>query len=217
MEHKPNIILLGPPGAGKGTISEVLIEKFDLEHISTGNIFRREIAEKTDLGGKISEIVKNGRLVSDELTVEVVTNRIKILEKGLLFDGFPRTLPQARMLDKFFETNGRKISAVVFINLAEEEILKRLGLRRTCSKCKAVYNLVSKPPKKENVCDICASELILREDDKPETVKKRLEVFHRQTEPLIEYYKANHKFFEIDGSGLPGEVAVRVFEVMSDI
>jgi len=217
MKDNLNIILLGAPGAGKGTLAEVVISKFKVSHISTGNIFRQEISNKTELGLKISELIKNGKLVPDDLTVEVLVNKIKDMSGGMLFDGFPRTLAQAESLDKFLSQQGKAISAVIYINLPEEEILNRLSLRRTCKNCKSVYNLVSMPPKQENVCDKCGGELILRSDDKPETVKERLSVFHKQTEPLINYYRAGNKFFEINGVGLPEEVSGRVLKVLDSI
>jgi len=217
MNKNPNIILLGAPGAGKGTTAEFLVGKFDLVHISTGDIFRQEIAQKTELGIKISNIVKSGKLVSDDIVSEVVINKIKDISKGILFDGFPRTVTQAESLDKFFKANSKKISVVLFINLTEEEILTRLSLRRTCKNCKMVYNLASKPPRQMNVCNKCGGALILRSDDKPETIKKRLAIFNKQTAPLVDYYKANHKFFEIDGIGLPVEVSERVFKILGSL
>jgi adenylate kinase len=214
MRKDLNIILFGAPGAGKGTLAERLVEELGLIHISTGDIFRREIADKTELGKKISAIVKGGGLVPDELVTDVVTGSIKNADKGFLFDGFPRTLPQAEGLDKFFAHTDRKITAVVFIDLNEEEILRRLSLRRTCENCKIVYNLVSKSSKKENICDKCGGKLILREDDKIETVRERLKVFYRQTAPVIDYYKKNPGFYKVEGMGSPQEVCSRVLKTL---
>jgi adenylate kinase len=214
MDKKANIILLGPPGAGKGTLAEVLARELDMIHLSSGDIFRQEMAAKTELGVKISEMVKSGKLVCDDLTLGVVLEHIKDVRKGVLFDGFPRTLPQAKGLDDFLKSTDKKITAVVFIDLSEDEILKRLSLRKTCGNCKAVYNLVSKPPRKKGVCDKCGGKLILREDDKPQTIKKRLAVFNEQTAPLIDYYRANHKFYKVAGVGTPDEVSGRVLKVL---
>lgn len=214
MREDLNIILLGAPGSGKGTMAEVLVKKLGLLHLSTGNMFRQEINRKTALGIKIAETVKNGKLVSDDMTLEIVINTIRQIGRGLLFDGFPRTLTQAEGLDRFFKENDRKITAVIFLNLTDEEVLKRLSLRRICRNCKAVYNLVSKLPSKEGICDKCGGELILRSDDKPETVKKRLAVFKEQTAPLVDYYRSNHRFFEIDGIGSPKTVSERVLKTV---
>lgn len=214
MDKRVNIVLLGPPGAGKGTLAEVLAGKLGLGHLSTGDIFRKEISSKTELGVKISEIVKSGKLVSDELTCEIVLNRIKDSEKGFIFDGFPRTLYQAGRLDEFFRSIGRKIDAVVFVDLKDDEISRRLSLRRTCENCKTVYNLVSKPSHNQGICDKCGGKLILREDDKPNTVRERISVFKKQTQPLIDYYRKNHNFYKVDGFGTPGEVSERVLKVL---
>lgn len=181
------IIMLGPPGAGKGTQAEFLSEKFDIPQISTGAIIRGVIASGSDEGKKMKELIDKGMLLPDETVVSMVKNRLAEpdCEHGFILDGFPRTIEQAKALDK----TGVKIDRVLSIELSDEEILKRLSGRRECKNCRASYHLEDKPPKKDGVCDRCGGELITRDDDKPETIKNRLEVYHDLTEPLKKYYE----------------------------
>lgn len=212
-----NIILLGCPGSGKGTQAAQLCRSFGFVHLSTGDIFREEIGRKTPLGKRAAEYVNSGWLVPDAIVMEMVTARLNGEKGQILFDGFPRTLEQAEALDAYLATADRKIDAVVFINVREEEVLRRLTGRRNCSKCGEVYNLSTNPPVKENVCDKCSGALIVRDDDTPATVTKRLMVYRDLTQPLVAYYRANHIFHEVDGARSPEEVAGEITALLETI
>jgi len=205
-----NIILLGAPGSGKGTAAQDLCHQLDLRHLSTGDIFRDEIGRKTELGVKVQKLVESGKLVPDSMVLDIVTGAIAKESRGLLFDGFPRTLEQAEGLDNFFSRQSKKIDAVVLLDVPEDVIVGRLTSRRTCTKCKHVYNLVSTPPAKAGVCDKCGAELYQRADDMPETVSKRLMVYRDQTEPLVAYYKASNRLLKIDGARKPAAVVADI-------
>ena len=183
-------ILLGPPGAGKGTQAVKIVEKYGIPHISTGDIFRENIKNETELGKKAQEYMNRGELVPDELVVEIATDRLlkDDCKEGFLLDGFPRTVFQAEKLDEFLQAHGQKLDVVIDIEVEKQELLTRLTGRRVCKKCGASYHIVNIPPKKEGICDICGGELFQRPDDSLETAKSRLEVFYRQTQPLIDYY-----------------------------
>lgn len=195
------IIMLGAPGAGKGTHAGQISEKYGIPHISTGDIFRENIKKGTELGKKAKGYMDAGDLVPDELTCDLVVDRIHQddAKNGYILDGFPRTIPQAEALTKALEKNGEKIDYALEVDLADEKIIERMSGRRVCE-CGATYHIVNIPPKKEGICDKCGKELVLRKDDAPETVKKRLEVYHEQTAPLIEYYKNAGILHVIDGS-----------------
>jgi len=196
-----NIILLGCPGAGKGTQAKILAEKYGLKHIATGDLFRAEIAAKTPLGLKVADYLKNGTLVPDNVVVEMVAGKLDgSSAAGYVLDGFPRTLEQAQALDGVLKNAGQRIDAVAYINMNEAEVVRRLTSRRSCSKCGALYNLLTKPPKTEGKCDACGGDVVQREDDSEATVKKRLLVYNDLTAPLISFYKSEVPFFEIDGS-----------------
>lgn len=195
-----NVILLGAPGSGKGTAAGALVKEFNLRHVSTGNIFREIIAKDTELGQKLDAILKDGNLVPDELTMEIVCQALKGETKGLLFDGFPRTITQAEGLDNFFKEEGRDITAVILLNVPEALVIERLSLRRSCPKCGRVYNLKGMPPKDGVHCDDDGSDLAIRKDDKPEVIQDRFKVYHEQTSPLIAYYKAKNILYEVDAS-----------------
>ncbi len=201
------IVLLGSPGAGKGTQSKMLSLKYKLEHISTGDIFRSEIEKKTELGKKVEGFVKNGALVPDELVVELVAARLDTSTGNWLLDGFPRTLEQAKELDKYLKANGQGIDMVLYLAMEREENIARLTSRRTCSECGDVYNIASRPSQMEGKCDRCEGKLIQRADDTEETVKKRLVIYEDLTAPLVAYYKAEHEFNEVDGGGSFQDVA----------
>ncbi len=205
-----NIILLGYPGSGKGTQAKVLSQKLGMFHVSTGDIFREEIAKKTQMGQEVAGYLAAGRLVPDKLVMEVLKARLNTETRGLLFDGFPRTVDQAESLDNWFSGRGQSIDAVIFLNISEEEVAKRLGARRTCTGCGRIYNTVTNPPAKENVCDACGKPLAVREDDKPGVVARRIQVYKDQTEPLLAYYRASGNFFEADGGLAPEAVAEKV-------
>ena len=196
------IIMLGAPGAGKGTQAIKLAEKYAIPHISTGDILRANIKSGTKLGVKAKAFIDKGLLVPDELVVDLVVARLDEAdcENGYVLDGFPRTIPQAKALDTALQTMGQKIDYAINVEVPDENIVNRMGGRRACLKCGATYHVVYAPTKVENVCDTCQGELVLRDDDKPETVQKRLQVYHEQTQPLIEYYTEKNVLVEVDGT-----------------
>ena len=183
-------VLLGPPGAGKGTQAVRLVEKYGIPQISTGDIFRKNIKEGTELGKKAQEYTNSGKLVPDELVVDLVKDRLQQEDcaNGYLLDGFPRTIFQAEELDKFLEEQGQKLDAVINFEVGNETLIERLTGRRVCKACGAGYHIINMPPQKEGICDKCGSELIQRKDDTRETAVKRIEVYEESTAPLIEYY-----------------------------
>ncbi|MEE0956171.1 MAG: adenylate kinase [Eubacterium sp.] len=196
------IIMLGAPGAGKGTQAKKIAEKYGIPHISTGDIFRSNIKNGTELGRKAKEYMDKGLLVPDELTCDLVVDRIAQDDavNGYVLDGFPRTIPQAEALTEALKKRGEAIDYAVDIEVPDANIVKRMGGRRACLTCGATYHVEFNPPKKEGICDTCGGELVLRDDDKPETVQNRLDVYHKQTQPLIDYYKAAGVLFEVDGT-----------------
>lgn len=196
------IIMLGAPGAGKGTQAKKIAEKYGIPHISTGDIFRANIKEGTELGKKAKTYMDQGLLVPDELTVDLVIDRVAKddAQNGYVLDGFPRTIPQAEALDKALSGRGEKIDYAVNVEVPDESIVNRMSGRRACTACGGTYHVKYNAPKKEGICDACGGELVLRDDDKPETVKKRLDVYHDQTQPLIEYYTKQGVLKEVDGT-----------------
>ena len=196
------IIMLGAPGAGKGTQAKKIAAKYEIPHISTGDIFRANIKNGTELGKKAKTYMDQGLLVPDELVVDLVVDRVNQDDctKGYVLDGFPRTIPQAEALDAALEKMGQKIDYAIDVDVPDENIINRMSGRRACVDCGATYHIVYNPPKKEGICDVCGQELVLRDDDKPETVKKRLDVYHDQTQPLIEYYQKAGVLAEVDGT-----------------
>ena len=196
------IIMLGAPGAGKGTQAKMIADKYGVPHISTGDIFRANIKEGTELGKKAKTYMDQGLLVPDELVVDLVVDRVKNddCKKGYVLDGFPRTIPQAECLDKALSEMNDSMDYAINIDVPDENIITRMGGRRACVGCGATYHVVNIPPKKEGICDRCGGELILRDDDKPETVKKRLDVYHEQTQPLIDYYTKKGIIKDVDGT-----------------
>jgi len=195
------LILLGAPGAGKGTQAAVLVEKFNIPHVSTGDIFRSNIKNGTELGKKAKEYIDRGALVPDEITVGIVKDRIgqPDCEKGFILDGFPRTIPQAEYLEEALKSMGVELDYVIDIHVPDSEIIKRLSGRRVCPVCGKSYHIVYNPPKQEGICDGCGSAVIQREDDREETVINRLKAYHEQTEPLIEYYREKGKLLAVKG------------------
>ena len=181
------LILLGAPGAGKGTQADFIRNKLNIPVVSTGNLLRSAMAHGTELGKKVASFMDSGSLVPDELVIDLVRERIAQpdCEKGMIFDGFPRTVAQAEALDKVM-----KVDAVIFLHVEDDVIVHRMGGRRTCPECQTTYHVVSHPPKQEGVCDKCGSELGIRKDDRPEVVRQRLAVYHKQTEPIVKYYEA---------------------------
>jgi adenylate kinase len=202
-----NIILLGYPGSGKGTQAKVLSQKLGLFHVSTGDIFREELARKSPLGQEVSGYISAGRLVPDRLVLEVLKARLAVETRGLLFDGFPRTVEQAEGLDSWFESRSQAIDSVIFLDVPEAEVAARLGSRRTCTGCGKIYNTISNAPAKENVCDVCGKPLMTRDDDKPEVIARRIQVYKDQTEPLLAYYRSSGVFHKVDASRAPEAVA----------
>lgn len=196
------IIMLGAPGAGKGTQAKQIADKYGIPHISTGDIFRANIKNGTELGRKAKTFMDQGLLVPDELVVDLIMDRFKEAdcEKGYVLDGFPRTIPQAEALDNALAAIGEKVDYAVNVEVPDENIVRRMSGRRACVGCGATYHMVYNPSKTEGVCDRCSGELILRDDDKPETVNKRLGVYHQQTQPLIAYYDNKGVLKEVDGT-----------------
>lgn len=196
------VIMLGAPGAGKGTQAKKIAAKYHVPHISTGDIFRANIKNGTELGKKAKTYMDQGLLVPDELVVDLVVDRVNQEDcvDGYVLDGFPRTIPQAEALDKALADLGQKVDYAVNVEVPDENIVTRMGGRRACVGCGATYHLEYAPTKKEGICDTCGRELILRDDDKPETVTKRLNVYHEQTQPLIDYYNQAGILKEVDGT-----------------
>jgi adenylate kinase len=203
-----NLVLLGPPGAGKGTQADRLRNDFKLPYYSTGIILREAVAEESDLGKEAKSYMDNGDLVPDELISRAVAERFDSGEAddGFLLDGFPRTVGQAEVLDDILKSRGHKLTSVLLIEASDDEVVRRLSGRRTCAKGNHVYHVEFDPPKHEGVCDQDGSRLIQRDDDRPETVRKRLSVYHDQTEPLIEWYDGQDLLMRFDGSRSPDEV-----------
>lgn len=206
------VILLGAPGAGKGTQVTNIAVNLDLVQMSTGDLFRQAAAEGTELGKQAQAYMKEGKLVPDEITIKMVMEKMSVVDikSGVVFDGFPRTLNQAETLDKAMEETNKKIDTVVYIKVGEEELLKRLSGRWICRNCQTPYHSVSSPPKVAGKCDKCGGELYQRTDDQPETVKNRLKVYFSQTAPLIDYYRKAGKLMEIDGEGDIEEISRRL-------
>ena len=196
------IIMLGAPGAGKGTQAKKIAEKYQIPHISTGDIFRFNIKEGTELGMKAKAYMDQGGLVPDELTIGMLMDRFQKedCQNGYVLDGFPRTIPQAESLTNALNERGQKIDYAVNVDVPDENIVNRMSGRRACLSCGATYHIVYKPSKVEGICDVCGDKLVLRDDDKPETVKKRLSVYHDQTQPLIDYYKEAGVLANVDGT-----------------
>jgi adenylate kinase len=203
-----NLIFLGPPGAGKGTQAEKLNADFDLPYIATGDILREAVKSGTDLGKKAKEYMDQGELVPDDIIIAVILEKVSGEEAadGFLLDGFPRTVAQAEALDEAFAKRDRRLTATLLLDVPDEELIRRLAGRRTCAKNGHPYHVEFNPPKQEGVCDVDGSELIQRDDDKPEVVRKRLEVYHRSTAPLVEYYDERGLLRRFDGTLPPTEV-----------
>jgi len=207
-----NLTLMGPPGAGKGTQAERLVEDFDLPYYATGDILRAAVKEESNLGREAKEYMDRGDLVPDDVICRVIMERLDSEEAadGFLLDGFPRTLPQAEVLDEALEKRGRTLTAALLIDAPDEEVIRRLSGRRICVKNQHVYHVEFDPPKNEGVCDQDGSRLIQRDDDKPETLQKRLDVYHEQTEPLIDWYEDKGLLRRFDGARSPDEVHDRI-------
>lgn len=212
------IIMLGAPGAGKGTQAKMIAEKCGIPHISTGDIFRANIKNGTELGAKAKEYMDKGLLVPDELVCDLVVDRIQQAdcEKGYILDGFPRTIPQAEALEAALNAIEQKLDYAIDIDVPDENIINRMSGRRACVGCGATYHVVFNPTKVEGKCDVCGESLILRDDDKPETVKKRLDVYHTQTQPLIDFYTERKVLVEVDGTQSMGKVFDDIMKILGE-
>lgn len=212
------IIMLGAPGAGKGTQAKMIAEKCGIPHISTGDIFRANIKNGTELGAKAKEYMDKGLLVPDELVCDLVVDRIQQAdcEKGYILDGFPRTIPQAEALEAALNAIEQKLDYAIDIDVPDENIINRMSGRRACVGCGATYHVVFNPTKVEGKCDVCGESLILRDDDKPETVKKRLDVYHTQTQPLIDFYSARKVLVEVDGTQSMDKVFEDIMKILRE-
>lgn len=210
------IIMLGAPGAGKGTQAMLIAEEYGIPHISTGDIFRANIKNNTELGKKAKEYMDQGLLVPDELTCDLVVDRISQddAKNGYVLDGFPRTIPQAEALTEALKKRNEAIDFALDVDVPDENIVSRMSGRRACLNCGATYHIVFAAPKKEGVCDICGKELVLRDDDKPETVQKRLTVYHEQTQPLIEYYENAGVLHKLDGTKDINDIFASIKELL---
>ncbi|HOJ94670.1 MAG TPA: adenylate kinase [Fervidobacterium nodosum] len=211
-----NLIFLGPPGAGKGTYAKRVVEKYNIPHISTGDIFREAIAKGTELGRKVQDIVNSGNLVPDELTNALVEERLKQddCKKGFILDGYPRTLNQAQALNEMLKKMGKELDGAIYFEVDEETVVQRISTRRVCSKCGKVYNVITLPSKVEGICDDCGGTLIQRDDDKEDIVRSRYRVYIEKTSPLIEYYKNQNKLFTLDGRKSVEEVMKILFNIL---
>ncbi|MEK6277436.1 MAG: adenylate kinase [Actinomycetota bacterium] len=214
-----NLVLLGPPGSGKGTQGERLQEDFRLPYYATGDIIRAAIRDGTELGKKAKEYSDRGDLAPDELVIEIIVERLNSDEAadGFILDGFPRTIPQAEALDAELERLGRELTAVLLIDVPDEEVVRRLGGRRTCAKGGHVFHVEFDPPKNADVCDIDGSRLLIRDDDKPEVIRHRLEQYHSKTEALVSYYDEKGLLRRIDGSLSPDEVGDRIRALLATL
>jgi adenylate kinase len=211
-----NIIMLGPPGAGKGTQAKMMVENLGIPQISTGDMLRAAVKEGTELGRKAKEYMDGGKLVPDDVVIGIVKERLaqSDCDRGFILDGFPRTIPQAEALDKVLGELGKRIEYVINVAVPNKELLTRLTGRRTCRKCGAMYHLVFNPPKKEGVCDKCGGELYQRDDDKEDTIRQRLKVYEDQTSPLIEYYRKKGVLYDVDGTGSIPEIFQEILKVL---
>ena len=210
------LILLGAPGAGKGTQAEVICEKLSSPAISTGNIIREALKSGTEMGKRAKSYMDEGKLVPDEVVIGIIKDRLAQddCKNGYVLDGFPRTIPQAEVLDEKLSELGEKVDYAINVDVPDENIVNRMSGRRACLSCGATYHIVSIPPKKEGICDVCGSELVLRDDDKPETVQNRLKVYHDQTQPLINFYEKKGVLRSVDGTLPMEEVFTAITKIL---
>jgi len=213
------IVILGAPGAGKGTQADILCQKLNLPHIASGDLFRQALEKKTELGLLAKSYMEKGKLGPDEITIKMILERINLSDcvLGCLFDGFPRTLKQAEALDTTLAEQGKSIDKAIYIQVPQEELVKRLSGRWICRSCQTPYHLITSPPRITGKCDKCGSELYQRSDDKEETVRKRLKVFFAQTVPVVDYYKKQNKLIEVNGNLGIQDVAKEIISVLKKI
>ncbi|MGC8545224.1 adenylate kinase [Athalassotoga sp.] len=211
-----NIIFVGPPGAGKGTQAQIVSKTFKIPHISTGDMLRAEMDSGSKLGNQVKDIVTSGKLVDDNLMNQIVKERLSKSDavSGFILDGFPRTLNQAKSLDEILKSMGKQIDRVIYVDVPEKVIVERLSARRMCPKCGRNYNMITDPPKEDEMCDDCHVHLITRDDDKPETVKKRYEVYLELTSPVIAYYRQKNVLFTIDGTMKMKDIEKHLIEMI---
>jgi adenylate kinase len=214
-----NLVLLGPPGSGKGTQGERLQEDFRLPYWATGDILRAAVRDGSELGAKVKEYMDRGDLAPDEVLVEIIAERVDSAEAadGFILDGFPRTIPQAEALGEKLTELGRSLTAAVLVNVSDDEVLRRLGGRRTCVKEGHIFHVEFDPPKNDGICDVCGARLVVRDDDRPEVIKHRLEEYHSKTEPLIAYYEDQGLLKRVDGSLAPDEVSDRIRALLATL
>lgn len=213
------LVILGPPGAGKGTLAPTISKLTDVKHVSTGNMFRDNIKNRTELGLQAKAYMSDGQLVPDSLTIDMVRETIvgELNSEGFLLDGFPRTVEQAEALDAMLAGSGKELDAVICLAVDDNIIIDRLSSRMVCDNCGAIYNSRTQKPKVEGVCDVCGSHLSVRDDDQPATVKKRLKSYHEETEGLLAYYQRQNKIIAIDGSRSADETEQKVREVIANM
>ncbi len=211
------IIMLGAPGAGKGTQAKMIADKYKIPHVSTGDIFRMNIKNGTELGMEAKKYMDQGLLVPDELTVRILLDRVakEDCKDGYVLDGFPRTIPQAKVLEDALNKLGDKIDYAIDVEVPDENIIRRMGGRRACLSCGATYHIEHVPPKKEGICDQCGQPLVLRDDDKPETVQNRLRVYQEQTQPLIDFYTERNVLKTVDGTQDMQDVFNAIVEILN--
>lgn len=205
------LVLLGPPGSGKGTQAHVLASEMDAPHIATGDLFRAEIASETELGKLADSFIAHGNLVPDDVVNRIVSERLGQPDcSDFVLDGYPRTVPQAQSLEGTLNQFGRPLNSAIEIDVPDEAIVERAVGRQICPVCDAIYHLTAKPPRRMGVCDLCGSMLIVRDDDKPSTIRRRLQIYHRITAPVLEFYQVRRLLKRIDGSGKPDDVEKRL-------
>jgi len=212
-----NLVFLGPPGAGKGTQAERISEKFGLKRITPGDILRKEVENGTGLGKEVEGYMKRGELVPDEIVLEIIGEELERVGQGFILDGFPRTVAQAKGLDRILESRRWPLHAVIFLDVPDDEIVRRLSARRVCPSCGAVYNMITSPPNNNETCDRCGAHLVRRDDDEPETIRKRLRVYTQETAPLIDYYEKKRLLVRIDGARSLDEVTSLIEKALEEI